>query len=256
MTETRGFAAGNNALGAGTGAALSVANLSAGYGKVVVLRDVSFEALPGEALGIAGPNGAGKTTLLNALAGLNRCEGQLTLGGTPLQRAPAHSRVRQGLALVPEGRQVIGSLTVLANLDLTAMARGKLRLDSEHELRRAQILEMFPRLAERLDALGSVLSGGEQQMLAIARALIASPRLIMLDEPSEGIMPVLVDEMFDLFRQLKSRGVTILLVEQNVELALGVADRAYVIDQGAIAHHASARELLADAEIQEKYCAV
>jgi branched-chain amino acid transport system ATP-binding protein len=234
VTEIRGHAAGKGVLGASTGAALSVANLSAGYGKVVVLRDVSFEALPGEALGIAGPNGAGKTTLLNALAGLNRCDGQLALNGTSLQRAPAHIRVRQGLALVPEGRQVIGSLSVRANLDLTAMARGKMRLDSEHELRRARVLEMFPRLAERLDALGSVLSGGEQQMLAIARALMLQPKVLMLDEPSQGLAPRMVASVVETLAQLKG-SMTIVLVEQNPDILTALADRTLALNLGRLA---------------------
>lgn len=233
MTETRGHAAGKGALEGSTGAALTVTNLSAGYGKVVVLRGVSFQARPGEALGIAGPNGAGKTTLLNALAGLNRCDGELTLDGTSLQGAPAHRRVRQGLALIPEGRQVIGSLSVRTNLDLTAMARGKLRLDSEHELRRARVLEMFPRLAERLDALGSVLSGGEQQMLAIARALMLRPKVLMLDEPSQGLAPRMVASVVETLAQLKG-SMTIVLVEQNPDILTALADRTLTLNLGQL----------------------
>jgi branched-chain amino acid transport system ATP-binding protein len=158
-----------------------------------------------------------------------------------------------GLAYVPEERRIVPGLTVLENLQLGLLAspqRGEMSAMID------EIAQTFPRLKERLHQEGTSLSGGEQQMLAIARAMMAKPRMILLDEPSEGIMPILVDEMFELFARMKQQGITILLVEQNVERALGISDRAYILDQGQIVHHGKATDLLADAQIQEKYCAV
>jgi len=166
---------------------------------------------------------------------------------------PAHVRFALGLAYVPEERRIVQGLSVRENLRLGLVASPEKKREVELI---AGIAKIFPRLAERLDQEAVTMSGGEQQMLAIARAMIAKPDLIMLDEPSEGIMPVLVDEMFELFRAMKAQGTTVLLVEQNVELALDIADRAYVLDQGAVVYHAPASELLADNEIKERYCSV
>ena len=173
--------------------------------------------------------------------------------GRELLGQPAHLRFAMGLAYVPEERRIVQGLSVRENLRLGLVASPEKK--REVELIEG-IAEIFPRLAERLDQEAVTMSGGEQQMLAIARAMIAKPDLIMLDEPSEGIMPVLVDEMFELFRSMKAQGTTVLLVEQNVELALDIADRAYVLDQGAVVYHAAARDLLADDEIKERYCSV
>jgi branched-chain amino acid transport system ATP-binding protein len=162
-------------------------------------------------------------------------------------------RFALGLAYVPEERRIVQGLSVRENLRLGLVASPEKRREAELI---GEIARIFPRLAERLDQDAVTMSGGEQQMLAIARAMIAKPDLIMLDEPSEGIMPVLVDEMFALFRNMKAQGTTVLLVEQNVELALDIADRAYVLDHGSVVHHATARELLADNEIKERYCSV
>jgi branched-chain amino acid transport system ATP-binding protein len=164
-----------------------------------------------------------------------------------------HERFHKGLAYVPEDRRIVTSLSVLENLQLGLIA-SKQRGDMDAMVE--EIAQTFPRLKERLHQDGSSLSGGEQQMLAIARAMMAKPRMILLDEPSEGIMPILVDEMFELFANMRNKGITILLVEQNVERALGISDRAYIVDQGQIVHHGTAKDLLADTEIQEKYCAV
>jgi len=166
---------------------------------------------------------------------------------------PAHARFRLGLAYLPEERRIVPGLTVWDNLQL-----GLVATDGSIDERRAidEIAESFPRLKERLDQQGVTMSGGEQQMLAIARAMIAKPRMILLDEPSEGIMPVLVEEMGVLFRRLRDQGVTLLLVEQNVEWALKLADRAVIIDQGEVVHRSTAAALLADKAIQERYCAV
>ncbi len=173
--------------------------------------------------------------------------------GEEVLSRPAEARFHLGLAYVPEERRIVPGLTVRENLRLGLIAERR-RRDEARALDR--IAETFPRLRERLDQQATTMSGGEQQMLAIARALMAEPRMLMLDEPSEGIMPVLVDEMFELFARLRRGGTTLLLVEQNVELALGLADRAVVLDQGEVVHRAAAAELLADAEVQARYCAV
>jgi branched-chain amino acid transport system ATP-binding protein len=233
---------------------LEVKNLNAWYGASHVLQDVSIEVGKGEIVCLIGRNGAGKTTTLKSIMGLmDRTRGSVIFKGKELLNLPAHARFALGLAYVPEERRIVQGLSVRENLRLGLVASREKRREVELI---AGIAEIFPRLAERLDQEALTMSGGEQQMLAIARAMIAKPDLIMLDEPSEGIMPVLVDEMFELFRSMKAQGTTVLLVEQNVELALDIADRAYVMDQGAVVHRASARELLADDEIKERYCSV
>jgi branched-chain amino acid transport system ATP-binding protein len=184
---------------------------------------------------------------------VGRTAGSIVFDGQELVDKPVHLRNRIGLGYVPEERRIVQGLTVRDNLRLGLLAATHQRREADVI---AEIAETFPRLAERLDQDAITMSGGEQQMLAIARALVSAPKLLMLDEPSEGIMPVLVDEMFELFARLRDTGTTILLVEQNVELALGIADRAYIMDQGEIVHQASARQLLADPAIQERYCAV
>ncbi|MDO8980468.1 MAG: ABC transporter ATP-binding protein [Afipia sp.] len=233
---------------------LRVENLNSWYGASHVLQDIGLEVNKGEIVCLIGRNGAGKTTTLKSIIGLlDKTRGSVTFKGKEVLGQPAHIRFGLGLAYVPEERRIVQGLSVRENLRLGLVASP----DKKDEVRRiAQIAEIFPRLAERLDQEAVTMSGGEQQMLAIARAMIARPDLIMLDEPSEGIMPVLVDEMFELFRKMKSEGTTILLVEQNVELALDIADRAYVLDQGSVVHHATAAALLADDEIKERYCSV
>ena len=233
---------------------LQVSNLNAWYGASHVLQDISIEVAKGEIVCLIGRNGAGKTTTLKSIMGLmDKTRGSVIFKGKELLGQPAHVRFALGLAYVPEERRIVQGLSVRENLRLGLVASPEKK--SEVELIEG-IARIFPRLAERLDQEAVTMSGGEQQMLAIARAMIAKPDLIMLDEPSEGIMPVLVDEMFELFRTMKAQGTTILLVEQNVELALDIADRAYVLDQGAVVHHAAARDLLADDEIKERYCSV
>jgi branched-chain amino acid transport system ATP-binding protein len=233
---------------------LEVGNLNAWYGASHVLQDVSIEVAKGEIVCLIGRNGAGKTTTLKSIMGLmDRTRGSVVFKGKQLLNQPAHMRFALGLAYVPEERRIVQGLSVRENLRLGLVASPEKKRETELI---GDIARIFPRLAERLDQEAVTMSGGEQQMLAIARAMIAKPDLIMLDEPSEGIMPVLVDEMFELFRAMKAQGTTVLLVEQNVELALDIADRAYVMDQGAVVHHASARELLADNEIKERYCSV
>lgn len=233
---------------------LQISKLNAWYGASHALQDISLEVTKGEIVCLIGRNGAGKTTTLKSIMGLmGRTRGSVNFKGEELRRQPAHVRFALGLAYVPEERRIVQGLSVRENLRLGLVA-------SKHKKREAELIAeiavIFPRLAERMDQEAVTMSGGEQQMLAIARAMIAKPDLIMLDEPSEGIMPVLVDEMFELFRRMKAQGTTILLVEQNVELALGIADRAYVLDQGSVVHQASAQALLADDEIKERYCSV
>lgn len=235
-------------------ALLNVQGLNAWYDRSHVVQDVSFQVRKGEIVTLMGRNGAGKTTTLRTLMGLiARCKGEVTFDGQSLLGKPAHVRFHAGLAYVPEDRRIVPSLTVRENLQLGLYAsKGKINIDERIDV----IAEIFPRLKERLDQEGTSMSGGEQQMLAIARAMMAQPKMILLDEPSEGIMPVLVDEMFELFARMKREGVTILLVEQNVARALSISDRAYILDQGEVVHEGSASDLLADEEIQNKYCAV
>jgi branched-chain amino acid transport system ATP-binding protein len=233
---------------------LGISKLNAWYGASHALQDVNIEVARGEIVCLIGRNGAGKTTTLKSIMGLmDRTRGSVSFKGRELLGQPAHIRFAMGLAYVPEERRIVQGLSVRENLRLGLVA-------SPQKQREGGLIdgiaEIFPRLAERLDQEAVTMSGGEQQMLAIARAMIAKPDLIMLDEPSEGIMPVLVDEMFELFRTMKAQGTTILLVEQNVELALDIADRAYVMDQGEVVYQASAQALLADNDIKERYCSV
>jgi branched-chain amino acid transport system ATP-binding protein len=232
---------------------LQVAKLNAWYGASHVLQDIALDVNKGEIVCLIGRNGAGKTTTLKSIMGLVKTGGSTIFKGKEILGEPAHMRFALGLAYVPEERRIVQGLTVRENLRLGLVASPAKAKEAQLI---AEIAEIFPRLAERLDQEAVTMSGGEQQMLAIARAMIARPDLIMLDEPSEGIMPVLVDEMFELFRKMKSEGTTILLVEQNVELALAIADRAYVLDQGSVVHHATASALLADDQIKERYCSV
>ena len=235
-------------------AMLSIEGLQAWYGSSHVLQGIDLEVARGEIVCLIGRNGAGKTTTLRSVMGLvARVRGRVVFDGADLVGRPVHVRHARGLGYVPEERRIVQGLSVRDNLRLGLLAAGGRRREAAAI---AAMAEIFPRLAERLDQSAITMSGGEQQMLAIARALISSPRLLMLDEPSEGIMPVLVDEMFDLLRRLREQGTTILLVEQNVERALGIADRAYILDQGTVVHHDTAAALLADAAIQDRYCSV
>jgi branched-chain amino acid transport system ATP-binding protein len=235
-------------------AVLEIQQLNAWYGPSHVVHNLSLAVNEGEILALVGRNGAGKTSTIKTIMGLMpKATGRVSFCGQDLLPLPAHARFRLGLAYVPEERRIVPGLTVRENMQIGLVASDKGVAEGPAI---EEIAERFPRLKERLDQQGVTLSGGEQQMLAIARALIAQPKMILLDEPSEGIMPVLVEEMGALFRQLRERGVTLLLVEQNVEWALSLADRAVIIDQGEVVHESSAQELLADSAIQERYCAV
>jgi branched-chain amino acid transport system ATP-binding protein len=233
---------------------LKIEKLQAWYGTSHILQGIDLEVNQGEIVCLIGRNGAGKTTTLRTVMGLaGRSAGRVLFEGRDLLPLPTHRRNGLGLGFVPEERRIVSGLTVRDNLRLGLLASSIKRREEDVI---AEIGETFPRLAERLDQDAITMSGGEQQMLAIARAMVSKPKLIMLDEPSEGIMPVLVDEMFALFARLRDEGTTILLVEQNVELALGIADRAYIMDQGEIVYHASAADLLADEAMQDRYCSV
>jgi branched-chain amino acid transport system ATP-binding protein len=233
---------------------LRIENLNAWYDRSHVLQGISLDVNKGEIVTLMGRNGAGKTTTLRSLMGLlSKRQGKASIDGTSFLDLPAHERFHLGLAYVPEDRRIVPGLTVKENLELGVIAQ-KNRGDMSALV--DEIAQTFPRLKERLDQDGTSMSGGEQQMLAIARAMIAKPKVILLDEPSEGIMPVLVEEMFELFAKLKQEGLTILLVEQNVQQALKISDRAYILDQGEIVFHDTAQNLLNNDEIQQKYCAV
>ncbi len=233
---------------------LKVSELQAWYRHSHILQGVALEVKRGEIVTLIGRNGAGKTTTLKTIMGLvSKRSGQVDFDGVSLLERPAHDRFHLGLAYVPEERRIVPGLTVEENLRLGIIAA---KTASRERQMIEQIAATFPRLKQRLGQQGSTLSGGEQQMLAIARAMMAEPKMILLDEPSEGIMPILVEEMYEQFGNMKKAGMTILLVEQNVELALAFSDRAYVMDQGAIVHEDTAQALQANPEIQERYCAV
>ena len=233
---------------------LHIENLNAWYDRSHVLQGISLQVNKGEIVTLMGRNGAGKTTTLRSLMGLlSKRQGKASIDGISFLDLPAHERFHLGLAYVPEDRRIVPGLTVKENLELGVIAQ---KNKGDMSALVDEIAETFPRLKERLHQDGTSMSGGEQQMLAIARAMIARPKVILLDEPSEGIMPVLVDEMFELFAKLKQQGLTILLVEQNVQQALKISDRAYILDQGEIVFHDTAQNLLNNDEIQQKYCAV
>ena len=233
---------------------LSVENLNAWYDRSHVVQNIGFTVGRGEIVTLMGRNGAGKTTTLRTLMGLLvRRSGTVVFDGQALHDQQAHVRYHRGLAYVPEDRRIVPGLTVRENLLLGIIASAD---RGEADSRIDAIADTFPRLKERLSQEATSMSGGEQQMLAIARALMAKPQMILLDEPSEGIMPVLVDEMFELFLSMKATGTSILLVEQNVERSLTISDRAYIMDQGQMVHEGSAADLLAQPEIQNRYCSV
>lgn len=230
---------------------LEIRDLHVFYGGIHALKGVSLTVHRGELVSLIGANGAGKTTTLNTIAGvLAPKDGQVLLEGSSIAGQPSHAILRQGLALCPEGRRIFPNLTVDENLDLGAYIRSDpagVREDI------AKMRETFPILQERAGQLAGTLSGGEQQMLAIARALMSRPRLLMLDEPSLGLAPLLVDRIFEILAGLKRQGMTVLLVEQNAFQALGVADRAYVLETGRIVKTGPARDLASDPEVKRAY---
>jgi len=232
---------------------LSVEDLRSGYGRIEALHGVSIDVAAGEIVSLLGANGAGKTTLLRAISGVQPISGgRIRFEGRELDGLPAHRRVALGIAQVPEGRQVFAPLSVEDNLKLGAWTRRDASLAAEL----AMMYELFPLLAARRHASAGMLSGGEQQMLAISRALMAKPRLLLLDEPSMGLAPMLVEQILDTVRRLKQTGLTVLLVEQNARAALAVADRGYVVETGRIVASGRAVELLANERVQAAYLGV
>ncbi len=232
---------------------LEVRKLRSAYGRIEVLKGVDFEVRSGEVVALVGSNGAGKTTLLRTLSGVQPITGgEIDFLGQRIERAPPHRRVRLGITQSPEGRQVFGPLTVEDNLRLGAFVRR----DGEIDADRDRVFAMFPVLAEKRHLAAGGLSGGQQQMLAIGRALMARPKLLLLDEPSLGLSPILVDQILDAITSLKGQGITVLLVEQNASAALAIADRGYVLETGKIVHSGAGRALLADPSIKAAYLGV
>ena len=229
---------------------LEVKDLHVHYGAIHVTKGVSFYVDEGEVVTLIGGNGASKSTILKTIAGLNRSSsGEILFNGQHLEHMPAHNIVRQGLALVPEGRRVFQLMSVEENLEMGAFTRKP----SEVQPGLDEVYELFPRLKERRRQVAGTLSGGEQQMLAIGRALMSRPRLIMLDEPSMGLAPILVEQVFDIIQSLHASGTTILLVEQNAQMALSVADRAYVLEIGRVTLTGTGKELIESEAVQKAY---
>jgi branched-chain amino acid transport system ATP-binding protein len=238
---------------------LAVRGLGVAYGGIRAVREVSFEVRQGEIVTLIGGNGAGKSSILRAISGLVPREGTVLYAGRDLARLPAHSVVGLGIAHVPEGRGIFGNLSVEENLRLATWQRrfgvgrrpGGARTEIAADL--ARVFGIFPRLKERLRQPGGTLSGGEQQMLAVGRALMCRPRLLLLDEPSMGLAPLLVREIFRVLGEINAAGTTILLVEQNANMALHVAHRAHVLETGAIVRSGTGRELLGDPAVRAAY---
>ena len=230
---------------------LEVADLHVSYGQVDAVRGVSLLLRPGQIVSVIGPNGAGKTTLLAAIMGLLPSIGTLRFEGRDLRRLDVEARVEHGLCLVPEKRELFGELSVLDNLRLGAYAKRLSREMLKHRLQ--AVYERFPRLAERRSQRADTLSGGERQMLALGRALMSQPRLLMLDEPSLGLAPLIVREIFNIVRMLRDDGVSILLVEQNARAALESSDHGYVLETGEIALAGASQDLALDPRVQATY---
>jgi branched-chain amino acid transport system ATP-binding protein len=228
-----------------------VANVAVRYGAAAAVSDVSLRIDIGELVVVVGPNGAGKSTLINAMAGLHPvASGRLFVDGRDITREPPHRFCDRGIAIVPEGRRLFVNLTVRENLELGSY-RAEARGTRAESLRR--VCALFPVLAERMDAPAGALSGGQQQMVAIARALMARPRFLLLDEPSLGLSPMIAQDMFRAIREVNAEGVAVLLVEQNVAMALELARRAYVLDEGRIAAEGEPRQLMSQPQIQRAY---
>ncbi|KAF5070065.1 ABC transporter ATP-binding protein [Oscillibacter ruminantium] len=229
---------------------LSVENLNVAYGSIHAVKGVSFDVNEGEIVTLIGANGAGKSTTLNTIAGLLRGKsGSVTFMGEDLGKIPPHKIVSRGMALVPEGRRVFLQMSVQENLEMGAYTKGGAGVPADLEM----VYDLFPRLKERRRQVAGTLSGGEQQMLAMGRALMSHPKLLMLDEPSMGLAPILVEQIFEIIQNLHKAGSTILLVEQNAQAALSIADRGYVLETGKIVTTGPSGELLASAAIKKAY---
>ena len=232
-------------------AMLEIKDVEVYYGVIQALKGISFEVNQGEVIALIGANGAGKTTTLQTITGLLQAKkGSITFEGKDITKMPAHTIVKLGIAHVPEGRRVFSNLTVYQNLRMGAYTRSD-KNEIEESLK--MVYERFPRLQERKNQMAGTLSGGEQQMLAMGRALMSKPKLIVMDEPSMGLSPIFVNEIFDIIQKVSAGGTTVLLVEQNAKKALSIADRAYVLETGKIVLSGKAEELLSDDSVKKAY---
>ena len=230
---------------------LEIKDIEVYYGVIQALKGISFEVNQGEVIALIGANGAGKTTTLQTITGLLQAKrGSISFEGKDITRTPAHNIVKLGIAHVPEGRRVFSNLTVYQNLRMGAYTRAD---KNEIEESLNLVYERFPRLQERKNQMAGTLSGGEQQMLAMGRALMSKPKLIVMDEPSMGLSPIFVNEIFDIIRKVSAEGTTVLLVEQNAKKALSIADRAYVLETGQIVLSGKAEDLLKDDSVKKAY---
>ena len=229
---------------------LEVQNINVYYGNIHAIRDISFSVNDGEIVTLIGANGAGKSTILKSISGLLRSKtGDILFDGKSIKNTAPHKIVAQGLAHVPEGRRIFLQMTVEENLDMGAFTAPSTTFEASI----ANVYERFPRLKERRKQIAGTLSGGEQQMLAMGRGLMSHPKLMMLDEPSMGLAPILVEQIFEIIQELNRAGTTILLVEQNAQMALSIASRGYVLETGQIVLHAPASELLTNDAVQKAY---
>lgn len=232
------------------GTILKVEDINVYYGSIHAIKGISFEVQEGEVVTLIGANGAGKSTTLNAVSGLLRSKtGSISFLGESLAKVPSHKVVAKGLALVPEGRRIFLQMTVQENLEMGAFTQKGSGIQQDLE----RVYELFPRLKERYRQMAGTLSGGEQQMLAVGRALMSRPKLMMLDEPSLGLAPLVVQDIFSIIREINRQGVTVLLIEQNANMALKIADLAYVLETGNITMSGTGAELLANEKIKEAY---
>ena len=229
---------------------LKVEDINVYYGSIHAVKGVSFEVNEGEIVTLIGANGAGKSTTLNTISGLLHSKtGSITFMDEHLSKFPCHKIVSKGLAMVPEGRRIFLQMTVQENLEMGAFTQGKAGIDADLD----HVFSLFPRLEERRRQVAGTLSGGEQQMLAVGRALMSRPKLMMLDEPSLGLAPLVVQDIFKIIQEINRQGVTVLLVEQNANMALKIADLAYVLETGNITMSGTGAELLADERVKEAY---
>ncbi|MDG4506935.1 ABC transporter ATP-binding protein [Streptococcus suis] len=232
-------------------AMLEVKNLSVNYGVIEAVKDVSFEVNEGEVVTLIGANGAGKTSILRTISGLVRpSAGTISFLGNEIQKVPARKIVADGLSQVPEGRHVFAGLTVMENLEMGAFLRNN---REENQANLKKIFARFPRLEERKNQDAATLSGGEQQMLVMGRALMSQPKLLLLDEPSMGLAPIFIQEIFDIIQDIQKQGTTVLLIEQNANKALAIADRGYVLETGKVVLSGTGKELLASEEVKKAY---
>ncbi|MGT2715831.1 ABC transporter ATP-binding protein [Streptococcus cuniculi] len=230
---------------------LKVEDLSVHYGVIEAVKNVSFEVNEGEVVTLIGANGAGKTSILRTISGLVRpSSGKISFLGNEIQRVPARKIVADGLSQVPEGRHVFAGLTVMENLEMGAFLRNN---REENQANLKKIFARFPRLEERKNQDAATLSGGEQQMLAMGRALMSQPKLLLLDEPSMGLAPIFIQEIFDIIQDIQKQGTTVLLIEQNANKALSIADRGYVLETGKIVLSGTGKELLTSEEVKKAY---